>query len=988
MKLWKKILLQAGIFTSVFALGGGIGFLTCYKKVAPNKQAQAEPEVEYHEETPAEKFMSNLSSSKALEGNLSLSVYGDKEETNNNTLKAFELKDDIHIDITDLQVSIADLDNIKVQGDVNLKVSDFDLDFTVGYFDDTIYLDYLDTHFYLETKDITKVLDMLPTFGIDFSLPDLSFVSFDIDAILESLLEMPETKTETEHYFTYRFMKGVVLKFYTNDNYEMLGVDLLPGNVFGINLEATSDIHNLKEDIETLVNPSTIEGGPTYSEFDPAFTLIEDVMHIVNEKKAHVAYSVDVDKVEDNTDFFNLNGDLDFDINEMKLFTTVNVQENNRSYDLTAGYMNQNLYASLKDLKVSLENQSIITLTKYISEKVEGFDLDLESVFSDLGSVTEKIDLHIIAQYVNDLPEFISNFALTSNEVSLTFNPRYFGLDASSFDIAIRFDEESIKSVNLSNLVISGYLVNATLDLSEYQPVEIDVDSYVALDPALPLIDSVDELIHQDKFGITFNIAIDDNDEQTKDVTLDGSFQFALKKADVEVINEDGTISVVNKTLFDYGAGVLNISDKDSYPHRIVADAKSSGQVLLSYSGTSKNKTNAKFDNATIDSIIDLASKLLDEQDDHFIELFGSLLEQTASTPLNDILKGKYGALLDSNIITSLDVVAGKVTLGLNGAIIGMDELDFVVAVRFNDDAIEGLDISGLQLGDKTINLSANLSVFDENAYNSYSLKDNGNFIDLSTISMFLDMGIKTSEFNYYEFSGNITVAVGDLFDAISLPANVKIQNDKGHVRMLAHIEAPMKVLLALFTDDYALNVQRNSYLMFDNQGDGMFHLLRHDYRESGFLQSAIDKKLQRRYTTDYFMDHILEILLGGMVGLNKSTCDKVGNIESGEGQIQYENIVQDYHYTSSEKNYYFAINIGEVLKSDSLETLSLTVYHNNNGIFNRAVVDMSINVLITLHLHLDMNLTGSVTINDNQMSFMTDYVSQNGNVTLNQPIF
>ena len=127
MKLWKKILLQAGIFTSVFALGGGIGFLTCYKKVAPNKQAQAEPEVEYHEETPAEKFMSNLSSSKALEGNLSLSVYGNKEETNNNTLKAFELKDDIHIDITDLQISIADLDHIKVQGDVNLKVSDFDL---------------------------------------------------------------------------------------------------------------------------------------------------------------------------------------------------------------------------------------------------------------------------------------------------------------------------------------------------------------------------------------------------------------------------------------------------------------------------------------------------------------------------------------------------------------------------------------------------------------------------------------------------------------------------------------------------------------------------------------------------------------------------------------------------------------------------------------------------------------------------------------------
>ena len=32
MKLWKKILLETGIFTAVFALGAGTGFLSFYHK--------------------------------------------------------------------------------------------------------------------------------------------------------------------------------------------------------------------------------------------------------------------------------------------------------------------------------------------------------------------------------------------------------------------------------------------------------------------------------------------------------------------------------------------------------------------------------------------------------------------------------------------------------------------------------------------------------------------------------------------------------------------------------------------------------------------------------------------------------------------------------------------------------------------------------------------------------------------------------------------
>ena len=982
MKLWKKILLEIGIFLAVFALGAGVGFIACYQKTDTNKEIKADIQ-ESIPETAADKFMSNLTSAQALEAEtLTLSLTNTKPTTRAG-LPKIELPDDININISNLQISIADFDNIKVQGDLNFQMSGLDLNLTVGYFDNAIYVDYADTHLYMNTDDFSDIMDLLPVLGVDFQLPNMNFISFDLDSIIDSLSQMEETVTETEHYFMFDFTDTVHIKFLTNENYEMLGVDVIDSSFLGVYIEAHSDLHTLKEDIETLVNPSTVEGAPRYMEIKPAFNLIKDVVNLVNEKKGHIVYDVDIDRRSDNSDFLALTGDLDFDINTLEVFASVNVQEATRSYSLTAGYKDETIYASLRDLHISITNQSVITLMEFISNKVESFDVDVEEVLDTLGSVGEEFDLKEIIPYVNDLPEFISNLDLSSENLSFTFNPQYFGLEVSPFDISINYDADAIKSVSVSGLAYDDYIINASLALSEYQPIEINPDHYVAVDPALCLLDSFDSLINQNKFGINFNIDIDDHDETTNNVNLNGQFEFGLKEAEVEVDGE-----VVNKRVFDYGAGLLNITDGDLYPHRIVVDAKQEGKVLLSYSGTSGNKTKAKINNSTFDDIFEIVSEVMDAKDAHFMELFGNLMDQSAKTPLDAIFKGEYGVLLDTDIITSLDVTADKIIVGLNGALIGMDELNFDLTLRYSEEGVEGIDISGLEISGNTISLTADLYDFSDEIYGQYSMNDDGSFIDLSTLSLFLRMGLDTSEFNYYYFEGDITMQVGSLFDAITLPAQVQIQNDNGHVRMIAHIEAPTGILLAAFIQDYAINLERNSYLMYDNQDGGMFHLYRHDYRASGFLQSEIDKELKRRYTTDYFMDNILEILLCGMVGLNQSTYNRIGNMNTGEGQIQYENIVEAYSYSSSEKKFNFGINVGELLKSDSLDSLTLDVYHNNSGIFNRAVIDMEIKVLITLHLHLDMDLTGTVEINDQQVAFMTNYVASNGNVTLNQSIF
>ena len=978
MKLWKTILLQTGIFTAVFALGLGAGFLSCYKKKEtkePDVPAAAQENTELKELTHSAKFLSNLTNAKTIEGDIDIAIrpISYVEEA---PIKRDLSLDNIDLSISNLEVSIADLDNIKLAGDINVKTGVFDLDLSVGFFDNTIYLDCFDTHFYLKTDDISDVMDMLPTFGVDFTVPS-EFTDLDFDALLKALAKMKEVKTEEEHYFTFQFSEDITIKFLTNDKYEMVGVELPETELMGMKISATSDLHCLKEETTNLVNPMEGENASLYREFKPAFSLINHVIDLVDAKSANMEVSLDIDKVgEEVTDFVDINGELDFDLSTLNLYTDLIIEENNRSHHINAALDEGALFLGVKNLKVSMKLGNVFTLVSKIMDKTNSGSFD--EVLDNLSDVSSEIDLSKILPYLNDLPEFISDFDLSSNYLSLTFNPRYFDIPVDPFGLKVTFDENSISSLEVSNVRYSDYLINASIELSEYEYVYINQNEYVQLDPALSLVDTVDNLIHQDRFGANFNVSIDDGDETTRDVTLNGQFEFALKY--------DESKGGLHKN-FDYGAGVLNITDGDNYPHKIIADAQEEGRVLLSYSGTSGNKTNAKFDNETLDSIFDMVSELMASKDDHLMELLGGLMDQAETTPLAMILEGQYGVLLDADFITSLDVTPTAVTLGLNGAIIGMEDINFTLVIRYNDSTIEGADIYGLNLGGKILNMSFELHEFDTDFYNQHRLQDNSSFIDLSTLALFLRLGLNTSEFNYYHFNGPITLNVADLFDAITMQGDIKIVNKGGHVKVLAHLtEIPVNLL---FSADYSLSLNREAYLMYDNV-DKVFYINRHDYRPEKkvlgvVIESAIDNNLYLRCTEDYFMDNVLDILCGHVLGLSSSILNRIGGMSMGEGQIQYENIVKGYSYNASDKNFYFAINVGELAKSDSLETLSLNVYHNGEKL-NRAVIDLGINVLITLHLHMDMSLQSdsSVAVSGQEVSFMDDYVARHYNDTIN----
>ena len=778
MKIWKKILLEAGIFTAVFALGAGTGFLSCYHKAeekAPTiKNDALEEDPPAREETPVDKYLNNLVATKALAGdiNLSISTRGNDEDTpiEDQTLPIRrgieDLDFDVKLDIKNIQLSIADLENIKLSADLNVQMSNLNLDATLGYFDNTIYLDYADTHFKLATDDIFDFMDMLPTFGIDLGMSNTSLLdSLDIDGLTASLAGMTEHIEGDKHYFLFDYSDDIAIKLLSDDEYHMIGVELPACHIKGLTISAESTLHSLTEDIEDLINPSMKEDAPEYTDFKHSFTLINRVMDLVNSKQANVALDVDVNKIGEGEnpeleDFINLEGDINFDINELKVLADLGVTYADKQYRLSAGYQDETIFAAYKNLKVSITNQSVLTLVDYISEKLN--KPEITEALDNLGNVSSEIDIDLdaILTYINDLPEFIQNFKLTSNSLSLTFIASYFELPVSDFDITITWNDESLKSLSLTGLSYGGYEINVNLGVNTYVPVVIVPSEYVALDPAISLVSSVEKLINQDTYGVSFSLTTDDGDEETNDLRANGLMHFTIRDK-----TENDVHILPTKRTFNYGSGELTIYDGDNYPHNIIMDAQPytddmTGKVLLSYGGTSGHRTNARINYSTFDELFGKVKSLTENSDSNISELIGSLMSSAEASPISQILSATetsdYLTLLDHDIITHFNVTDSVVEVSIAGDFLGFGTNDLNIRIRYEGETIKGLDIIGLEFGGKTINFSGELLEFDQEVYEAHHLVEDSSYIDISTISQFAEQTINTIEYNYFHIKGTI----------------------------------------------------------------------------------------------------------------------------------------------------------------------------------------------------------------------------------------
>ncbi len=1022
MKIWKKILLEAGIFTAVFALGAGTGFLSCYHKAEEKqptiKNDALEVDPTPREETPTDKYLNNLVATKALAGDISLTIStkGNSEDTPiEDQLVPIrrgieDLNFDIKLEIKNIQLSIADLENIKLSADLNVQMSNLNIKATLGYFDNTIYLDYADTYFKLKTDDITDFMRMLPTFGVDLGTSSGSLLdSLDIDGLTSSLATMQEFIEEGEHYFLFNFNENIAIKLLSDDEYHMIGVELPECSIKGLTVSATSTLHSLDKDIEGMINPSLKEGAPEYTDFKHSFALINRVIDLVNSKQANVTLDVDVDKIggdEDNVqleDFIDLEGDIDFDINELKVLADLDVTYANKEYKLSAGYQDETIFATYKNLKVSITNQSVLTLVDFIAEKLN--KPEITNLLDNLGDVSSKIDIDLdtILTYVNDIPEFIQNFKLTSNSLSLTFGASYFKLPVSDFDIAITWDDESLKSLSVTGLSYAGYQINVTLGVNTYDPVVIVPSEYVALDPAISLVSSVEKLINQDTYGVSFSLTTDDGDDSTVyDLHAQGEMYFTIRDK-----TENDAHILPTKRTFNYGSGELTIWDGDNYPHNIIMDAQptenKTGKVLLSYGGTSNHRTNARIDYNTFNELFGKIKTLTETSDTNISQLIGSLMSSAEASPISQIINATetsdYLMLLDADIITDLSISATEIEVSINGDFLGFGTNDLNIRIRYEGKTIKGLDIINLQFGGTTINFSGELLEFDEEAYAGHHLTEDSSYIDLSTISQFAEQTLNTVENNYFHIKGTIALdfdsgilnKLAELFVKKTMTLDLQMVNTENRFSLIAHLtDIPTMIGVSDGVSLLTLNYKREAYLMYDNEkevdGDGLFYVHRIDsYTDSTDWFKSKTVNAYSKYDLEGFKDNLMVIFMSDILGLGSSIMESVTNIKSEEGQIEYENIIETYEYNesynlsntyfndghaASVNKYTFAINIGELAQSDSLKTLTVVAYARN-GMLAGIDADLSLHAGIDMSVHAKLYLQNDTSTSAEGVTLM-----------------
>jgi len=494
---------------------------------------------------------------------------------------------------------------------------------------------------------------------------------------------------------------------------------------------------------------------------------------------------------------------------------------------------------------------------------------------------------------------------------------------------------------------------------------------YVSIDPALCLVDSIYNLAQEKRFRLDFTGTVDDTSVNNQDLSVNGGLQF-----DIE-----------NK----FGYGDMNLVDPSTYNHNIRVDMRSFDEILFTYNEATKGRFSSNF----FTDVVDMVSEILNNKDDHFYELFGDLMESMASLPIMDAINNKdYGKLFEIGLIDSFNVTSNTIELGLKGGLIGIDStLKVIIGYDTNvssaSEVLKYLEIKDFKYGESVYSFKVNLNKFDD------SLEENrldpfDTYIDFDSLAVLLRLGINTSIYNHYHFSGNALLKIALLNIGFDIPIDVKILNEKGNVSLA--IEFSDIPIIPGVNGGLTDSDRKASIYM----KDGMFYVYRTDKSWSLSWTGIKNYKYETyvKADADNFLDNIVVYLCKVVLGFSDSIMSQIvgdgssDDSSSTDSTIHYENLLSDYSYNSVSENPYFnvGINMFELTKMDMFDDLNLKVYVNDETKTLSGIdVNINLNVVLTLALgaKLDLvNLGEEFTLDS-----MNSYVNSHSGDTLNEII-
>ena len=859
----------------------------------------------------------------------------------------FTLEDNTAINLgVDFTGDISDINNIKLKGNADLYLNGIELSTDIQYYKDansenpndqgTIYFGYKQNKFYLETEHILDFIDMLPTeYGIELNMPS-ELQNLDLNSVSEKIESMEEKQsTNGDIYFVLNLSKDVDLYVKSDKDYNIKGIrtdDIeYKGSIIHL------DINIAKAENVTFEVPNKAQ----YQNFKPIFNIFKSFYNLFTKKQNAINVTANIAKLNDEQvykDLVNASIDLGYDVTNKSFQIDADIQENSRHHKVGMLFEDRTAYLDIRKTKVSIKFESVGDVIGYIIDQLD-FDLT-EKLMS---SASEVLSSEQFANLRSGLSNLVGEINISETSFSVALDTDAIGLGMGVITPTINFENGELKSIVVHNLKIKGLKIDLDLTLGNYNHKSIEKDKYVAFEPALTIIEAVMPLIKQTQFRIEFDATVESTESNVNDITIDGGLQFD--------VSDNG---------FGYGKAV--IIDRDSYRHEIKADMKNKDEFLFSYN----DALNGKFSSRTLKELYGLVSDIINNPDDHFIELFGELIEALKNTPIGKALDGDYGALLETDLINSLSITDTALKINLSLGIIGMDDKSCDVEINYHRDNVndkaylDGLKLSNLEIGGNVISFNAYLKEFNP-AKESERLDAYEQYLDFSDIKVLLQLGINTSKFDYFHFSATVKFSLTLIVDIEKeLDVDLQIRNNKGKVQVAAEFTnvpiIDLKLISFNSNEGYIETKARSSSLYFDKD---VIYTKRVDDVRKAFSTKVYRITSGATYTTDYFVDNIFEIILRDIIGVRSNWIEKIvgdSTTESESNQIEYEKILKDFKYYSDAGKFSFKLDLYALTHVSALQTLNLDVYEDKQTEQLTGIdVDLTIHVLINMHLTMKL---------------------------------
>lgn len=849
---------------------------------------------------------------------------------------------DVNVD-GKLGLDTANIENTRFEGNVDVQFNGIDFKGALNYYDGKIFFDYENSKLFLETDSLLNFVNMIPNYGVDVALPE-ELTSLDINKIMTDLGSMEPEKVPGGYLFKLSLSDQIDLLFKSDENYNFIGVKTNKFYFEDTYIYLDFDVNQDLEESLTFTEPNILE----YEDFAPTFDLINVLYNTFTKANNTLNLNVAISNLENP--YLTFDGDISYDTSLSRLSFDGKVIEENRdrTHSFKLGMQDNNLLVNYNALKFKVENQNIMALLDYVLNKVG--DSVLTDSLGSMSDILQNNDILGILDNLSTVNNVIKNIEVSDNTFIVTLDLAVLGIEASQIKIELDFDDKAFKGIQINDLAISGYKVNIDLTTKEYSPINFNMAEYVAVDPALCLVDAFESLSKETRFRLDFNGSVDDTSVNNQDLTIGGGLQFDIDN--------------------QYGYGDLNLVDPTSYNHNIRVDMRSYDEILFTYNEVTKGRFSSNF----FTDVIDMVSEILNNKDDHFYELFGDLLNSMSSLPIMDAINSKdYGKLFEIGLIDSFNVTSNTIELGLKGGLIGIDStLNLVIG--FNGLAengskiLEYLEVKDFKYGESVYALKINLNEYDDSLEDE-RLDPFDTYIDFDSLAVLLRLGINTSIYNHYHFSGSAAISVPlPLFGPISIdiPIDVKILNEKGNVSLAIELSSIPKIP---FVNDgesghhSVSNIRSSLYMK-----DGIFYLYRaYDYKDGFIIGNNKTYETYVKTDTNDFLDNIVVYLCQTLLGFNDSIMDSIigdgSSDDSGsteDSTIHYENLLSDYSYNNVSETPYFniGINMYELTKMEMFDDLNLKVLVNDETKTLSGIdVNMNMNVLLTIALGAKLDL-------------------------------